>query len=161
MLSRFFSGAFSKALLFSVGICPAVAAQDRDCRDFDTWEQAQSFYKMSGRSDPHHLDSDGNGIACETLQLVGAWRITSQCRGRRIEAEAVVRHIGRYGYAMTIRNNYGEVSQSSMRRIYSRVEISSEWSDGSTTTATGRLSPDAQRISGKDSLGCGFEARKR
>ena len=42
---------------------------DRNCSDFDTWAEAQAFYVASGgpESDPHGLDRDGNGIACESL----------------------------------------------------------------------------------------------
>lgn len=42
---------------------------DRDCGDFDTWQEAQAFYEAAGgpEKDPHRLDRDGNGIACESL----------------------------------------------------------------------------------------------
>ena len=42
---------------------------DRNCSDFDTWSDAQAFYKAEGGpdSDPHGLDSNGDGIACESL----------------------------------------------------------------------------------------------
>jgi hypothetical protein len=40
---------------------------DKDCRDFQTWQQAQHFFASAGGGDPHHLDRDGNGIACESL----------------------------------------------------------------------------------------------
>lgn len=43
--------------------------QDRDCTDFSTHEEAQRFYEAQGgpASDPHNLDRDRDGIACETL----------------------------------------------------------------------------------------------
>lgn len=42
---------------------------DRDCGDFDTHAQAQAFFEAAGGpdSDPHRLDADHDGIACETL----------------------------------------------------------------------------------------------
>lgn len=40
---------------------------DRDCRDFNTQEEAQRFYERSGPGDPHGLDRDNDGIACESL----------------------------------------------------------------------------------------------
>jgi endonuclease YncB( thermonuclease family) len=42
---------------------------DRDCSDFSTQASAQYFFLSAGGpySDPHQLDSDGDGIACETL----------------------------------------------------------------------------------------------
>lgn len=41
---------------------------DRDCRDFATWEEAQAFYEAAGPGDPHRLDGDRGGIACESLR---------------------------------------------------------------------------------------------
>jgi hypothetical protein len=48
---------------------PAIAS-DRDCSDFNTWSEAQRFYKKQGgpRYDPHRLDADRDGIACESLR---------------------------------------------------------------------------------------------
>lgn len=42
---------------------------DRNCSDFERWEDAQLFYEAAGgpESDPHRLDRDRNGIACESL----------------------------------------------------------------------------------------------
>lgn len=42
---------------------------DRDCSDFSTQQEAQIFFEAAGGpySDPHKLDSDGDGIACENL----------------------------------------------------------------------------------------------
>jgi hypothetical protein len=40
------------------------------CRDFETREQAQAFYLPAGGpdGDPHELDRDRDGIACESLR---------------------------------------------------------------------------------------------
>lgn len=43
-------------------------AIDRDCGDFSNWRDAQDFYEASGDADPHGLDADNDGIACETLR---------------------------------------------------------------------------------------------
>jgi hypothetical protein len=42
---------------------------DRDCSDFSSQASAQYFFLSAGGpySDPHQLDADGDGIACETL----------------------------------------------------------------------------------------------
>ena len=42
---------------------------DRDCGDFSTWREAQDFYLAAGgpATDPHRLDGDNDGMACETL----------------------------------------------------------------------------------------------
>jgi Excalibur calcium-binding domain len=47
-----------------------VSAADKDCADFSSWRQAQKFYKKHGgpRYDPHRLDADRDGIACEDLR---------------------------------------------------------------------------------------------
>lgn len=48
----------------------AGAQGDLDCSDFATQEEAQAVYDQDP-SDPHGLDSDGDGIACETLPSGG------------------------------------------------------------------------------------------
>lgn len=42
---------------------------DRDCGDFRTHAEAQAFFRAAGgpARDPHRLDGDGNGEACESL----------------------------------------------------------------------------------------------
>jgi micrococcal nuclease len=42
---------------------------DRDCSDFATRAEAQAFYEAAGgpAKDPYKLDSDGDGLACESL----------------------------------------------------------------------------------------------
>ncbi|MQA01007.1 MAG: hypothetical protein GEU80_17110 [Dehalococcoidia bacterium] len=41
----------------------------RDCTDFATQPEAQAFFEAEGgpAQDPHGLDFDGNGVACEDL----------------------------------------------------------------------------------------------
>ena len=47
---------------------PAAAFRDRDCADFSTQRQAQRFYENHHpRRDPHRLDADRDGFACEDL----------------------------------------------------------------------------------------------
>lgn len=58
------------AALF-VGISgTALAAEDLDCNDFATQEQAQAVLDADP-SDPNGLDSDDDGIACESLPRAG------------------------------------------------------------------------------------------
>lgn len=48
--------------------CTAAYAQrDMDCRDFRSQREAQDFYERNGPGDPHRLDADSDGIACESL----------------------------------------------------------------------------------------------
>jgi hypothetical protein len=44
---------------------------DRDCGDFDTHGEAQAFFIATGgpERDPHRLDTDSNGVACQSLPL--------------------------------------------------------------------------------------------
>jgi micrococcal nuclease len=42
---------------------------DRDCSDFATEAEAQRFFEAAAPGDPHRLDRDGNGRACESLEL--------------------------------------------------------------------------------------------
>lgn len=46
----------------------AHAVADRDCGDFDTQAAAQRFYIDQGgpQDDPHRLDDDNDGVACES-----------------------------------------------------------------------------------------------
>lgn len=48
-----------------VGFTPAEAA-DMDCGDFATQAEAQAFFGAAGAGDPHLLDGDGDGLACES-----------------------------------------------------------------------------------------------
>lgn len=51
---------------------PAMAQSvDLNCDDFGTQEEAQTVYD-SDTSDPHRLDADDDGIACETLPSSGS-----------------------------------------------------------------------------------------
>lgn len=56
------------AFLTLVGT-PSASAADRDCGDFDTQAAAQRFFLNNGgpQRDPHRLDADGDGKACESL----------------------------------------------------------------------------------------------
>jgi hypothetical protein len=58
--------AFAAALLASFAV-NANAQRDMDCSDFSTQREAQAFYESQGPGDPHRLDRDNDGIACETL----------------------------------------------------------------------------------------------
>ncbi|WP_051860722.1 thermonuclease family protein [Bacillus sp. SJS] len=38
---------------------------DKDCGDFSGHEEAQAFFEAAGPGDPHRLDRDGDGLACD------------------------------------------------------------------------------------------------
>lgn len=46
---------------------PGGGRDDKNCTDFKTQEEAQAFFEQAGPGDPHKLDADGDGIACESL----------------------------------------------------------------------------------------------
>jgi len=64
--------------LWAAGICEeeGLAVEDKDCSDFATQEEAQAFFISQGgpSSDPHRLDGDNDGIACESLPSSSAPR---------------------------------------------------------------------------------------
>jgi hypothetical protein len=66
---RLSAAALATAIALAFAAAP-VSAADKDCSDFNTWRQAQNFYKKHGgpRYDPHRLDGDDDGIACEALR---------------------------------------------------------------------------------------------
>lgn len=47
---------------------PSRVSGDMNCSDFRTWGEAQYFFENSGAGDPHRLDADNDGIACESLR---------------------------------------------------------------------------------------------
>jgi endonuclease YncB( thermonuclease family) len=49
----------------------AARTADRDCSDFSTQQEAQQFFENAGPGDPHNLDADGDGKACEDLPSGG------------------------------------------------------------------------------------------
>jgi endonuclease YncB( thermonuclease family) len=44
------------------------STRDRDCSDFGTQAAAQAFFERHQPGDPHRLDGDGDGRACEGLR---------------------------------------------------------------------------------------------
>lgn len=70
ILRKLLSALFALSLALSFAVSPAYAFADKDCDDFATWEEAQRFFEENGgpARDPHRLDRDGDGIACEELQ---------------------------------------------------------------------------------------------
>ena len=62
--SSLFLMALALAVL-ALAAAPGLAqAQDRDCSEFDTQEEAQDAL---GQADIERLDGDGDGVACENL----------------------------------------------------------------------------------------------
>ena len=72
LLAEPVGGGILKRLLYLVGltvaaaliVAPAAAAQDLDCSDFATQEEAQAVLDQTPGADPNGLDQDKDGIAC-------------------------------------------------------------------------------------------------
>ena len=63
MTVRLGAAAAAGAALIAVA---TAGAADRDCSDFPTQAAAQRWFDAHGPGDPANLDSDGDGIACES-----------------------------------------------------------------------------------------------
>jgi Excalibur calcium-binding domain len=62
------TGVLVASLMLLLAALPTPAlASDKDCSDFATQRAAQIFFLKHGgpRSDPHRLDADDDGVACE------------------------------------------------------------------------------------------------
>lgn len=58
---------FTVLFVFPLGIHSAYA-QDKDCRDFSSWREAQTYFESIGGSPTNNandLDRNHNGMACE------------------------------------------------------------------------------------------------
>lgn len=56
------------AVAIAIAAAPtqASAFRDKDCSDFSSQRAAQKFFKKHNpKKDPHNLDADGDGKACE------------------------------------------------------------------------------------------------
>ncbi len=65
----FAAASFALAAAFAAPALPAGAQNIYNCSDFTWQEEAQNVYVQSGGpwNDPHWLDDDKDGIACEAL----------------------------------------------------------------------------------------------
>ena len=56
-------------LTLALPACDSATSDSFNCSDFDTQQEAQAQFEADGgpEEDPHNLDSDGDGIACESL----------------------------------------------------------------------------------------------
>jgi hypothetical protein len=61
---------FTVSALFVIAAWNAAPGEDRDCSDFGTQSEAQRLFEESSTwlagDDPHGLDADADGVACET-----------------------------------------------------------------------------------------------
>ena len=71
-------------LMLALSAAPSASGADKDCADFKNQRKAQKFFKKhKPKRDPHRLDADHDGIACESnpcpckrrpaFRLTGHW----------------------------------------------------------------------------------------
>jgi hypothetical protein len=152
-----------KAVFLAILVPYPAFSADRDCNDFQTWEQAQRYFHLRGLQDPDNLDADKDGIACEVLQPVGIWNLKSICQGRDLQAIVQIKYSGLLHYSVQISNNHGEHAKAKAR--YRETDgvllVDSFWQNGTHTQARAIVSKDGQTIRGKDSFNCEFIAYRR
>lgn len=70
-----------------VSTAPQAHAADRDCSDFKTQRAAQKFFKNHRpKQDPHRLDRDGDGRACESNPCPCGWGNSPKPKPKRQKA---------------------------------------------------------------------------
>lgn len=84
-IGRKTTSAYGKSL-YARGEAASIVSGDRDCADFTSSWQAQRFFLDGGGplSDPHNLDRDGDGLACE-------WGATLRSASRKAREVTPVR----------------------------------------------------------------------
>jgi endonuclease YncB( thermonuclease family) len=60
------AGVMALSATASHGAQPLTSKRDKDCTDFPTQAAAQHYLDTHGPGDPNGLDSDGDGVACES-----------------------------------------------------------------------------------------------
>ena len=78
MHMRTFAAALVLAAAAVLPMAGVASAQDRNCSDFDTQQEAQDALRAG---DPDNLDDDGDGIACELLPGGGGGSSSSDDKG--------------------------------------------------------------------------------
>jgi LPXTG-motif cell wall-anchored protein len=80
--------------ILALGATPAIAAQDKDCKDFSTQAAAQAFFEAHGGSPSNNvdnLDADHDGKACESLPSGAISGATSPAPTGQATAESLPR----------------------------------------------------------------------
>jgi hypothetical protein len=66
-LASFAAALLAVALIGPGAEAAPASAADKDCADFKTQKKAQKFFKKhKPKKDPHGLDADNDGVACES-----------------------------------------------------------------------------------------------
>lgn len=82
----------SAVACLAAALTPVTAsARDKDCSDFGTQAAAQAYFVAHGgpSSDPDNLDSDGDGVACESLPGGGGMGSSPAGHAQRISARVL------------------------------------------------------------------------
>jgi hypothetical protein len=122
-------------------VLPGIAhAKDLNCRDFTYQEQAQDVLDAD-RSDPNHLDDEGDGIACESLpRRSSEGPTTTKTTPRSTTTSATAAPVG-YSTATTTTSTTTSTTQ----------ETTSSTTTSTTTTTTSASDSGSGSKSGSDS----------
>jgi endonuclease YncB( thermonuclease family) len=120
-------------LFVVLGPAPSASAADKDCSDFATQKAAQIFFLKNGgpSRDPHRLDAEGDGIACESNSCTCYYKKTLP-KGSASTAPRQIRQRGKVtkvvdGDTVDVRLSTGGVKRIRMigidtPEVYGRVE---------------------------------------
>jgi len=64
------------AAVLSLAMTGTAQAADKNCGDFSSQAQAQAELDRTTPSDPHGLDGDADGVACQTYDYSGSGQVT-------------------------------------------------------------------------------------
>lgn len=123
-------------------VLPGIAqAKDHDCRDFATQEDAQAYFDAQS-GDPDNLDSNGDGVACETRphQLVGVATTTTRTTTTTPPVTTTTTTTAPAGY-----------STATTTTSATEGTTTSTMSTSTTTTTTSGSDSDSGSSSGSDS----------
>ncbi|HSU09399.1 MAG TPA: hypothetical protein VLK57_09365 [Pseudonocardia sp.] len=123
-------------------VLPGIAhAKDLNCRDFTYQEQAQDVLDAD-RSDPNHLDDEGDGIACESLprRSSDGPTTTTKTTPTATTTSATAAPVG-----------YSTASTTSSTTTSTTQETTSSTTTSTTTTTTSGSDSDSGSNSGSDS----------
>ncbi len=117
------SGLLVCAVAVSLGAAPA-SAGDKDCSDFKSQKQAQKFFKKHNpKKDPHYLDADNDGIACEDNPCPCSHRVaSSKSLPTRDRTQRMTIPMAKFYISRSLKDQYGHVWTDGSRKTWKRCK---------------------------------------
>lgn len=136
-----------------VGSTSPAHAADKDCVDFASQKAAQIFFLKNGgpSSDPHRLDDDGDGVACESNPAPTYYGTTLPASGTSSQPKVLRQRarVIRVTDGDTIKVRLGSGRRKDVRligidtpEVYGRVECGGP----GASRSLGRLLPEGARV---------------